>query len=115
MPRTTVFEEAELPPALESRVPVYLRCSPAGSKQFVQFAREPIEVLVVTAYVEILESVFTSNQVALVRPDSQLAANARQTSLHERFNTYHTVMSRRPSPYFAQRLRDCATKSERES
>lgn len=101
MPRTTVFYEAELPPALESRIPVYLRSGPAGSKQFVQFAREPIEVVVVAACVEILEPVFTPNQVDLVRSESRGASTARQSSLHERFNTYHTVMSRRLSPYLA--------------
>ena len=63
MSRTPVFDEAESPPAFESRIPVYLRCSPARSKQFVQFACEPIEVVVVAACVEILEPVFTPNQI----------------------------------------------------
>lgn len=115
MPRTTVFYEAESPRALESRIPVYLRRGPAGSKQFVQFACEPIEVVIVAACVEILEPVFTPNQVALVRSDSQPAANARQTSLRERFNTHHTVMSRRLDACFGQRSRDCATSSKPQS
>lgn len=63
MPRTTIFCEAELPPALESRIPVYFWSGPASSKQFVQFTCEPIEVVVIAARVEIFEPVFTPNQI----------------------------------------------------
>ena len=86
-----------MPPAFESRVSIHFRCGPTDSKQFVQSTRELIKVVFITARIEILEAVFALNQASLVNgtPYFAVAIAAQQTSLHKRFNTLRTVMSRR--------------------
>ncbi|HXO45496.1 MAG TPA: hypothetical protein VN846_08510 [Candidatus Cybelea sp.] len=50
-----------MPPAIEGRVPIRVKCGPAGLKQIVQATGKLVEIFVVAAGVEILELEFAPN------------------------------------------------------
>jgi hypothetical protein len=80
---TAFFEKAELPPAIEGRVPIRVKCGPAGLKQIVQATGKVVEILVVAAGVEILELELTPNHARplLLAVTFRFVRMARPTSL----------------------------------